>query len=191
MSTIQQSQPKGAPVIDPGRSTGRTTRQIQQCLLAAALGKRVMFVTAGPSLPAYQQAREMLKSAQSLGFRTGTDTIENGTTKVITFYRGGGEAGVLRFRSISDNPTSLNLGLSEHLKYLIVDDHYVQVKRDEESARLSKVAAMEQIALLMEKHGWEAAMPPPGQTSPVSHFYYGSSNQECDIRTIKPVPNDA
>lgn len=142
------------------RGTGRTTKAITRALIAAALGKRVLYVAAGERQAtdcanmAHGLAEQVLAEFPNLGSEVSI------TGNAVTIYRDGKPIGNVYFRGL-DYATAgdINMGLSEAKQYQYVYDHCAEEVLEQERLRLERVAAEQQIMLLMKKHAiWSATM---------------------------------
>lgn len=135
------------------RRTGRTTGKIQMALMAAMMGRRVMFVahTQHYGQDLCRKAAEMVQAQNSL---PGMPTMEVIVTKdSITFYLYGNVHGILRFQGMSAEPSNINRGLREPLLYRFVYDHHVLELQEEERKRKKRLADLNMIEQLMKEHG--------------------------------------
>lgn len=144
-------------MTDTNRGTGRTQMKIRSSLLAALLGRRVLHVSV---------SREQANAAREYTLKLLNDSFDipgqpllthsvSGNT--IQFYRPqGGEHGIIRFTDMHAQPdgeSGINTGLRGPQLYALTFDHHVLEKREAERQRLERVAAEQQIVLLMKKHG--------------------------------------
>lgn len=157
---------------DKNRGTGRTQSKVRMALMAAMMGKRVLYITHSEA-HARDCALIAFHMVQECEGIPGLPTIEVGSVagKCLDFYIEGKMIGTLRFASMNDDaPAKLNSGQPEHLLYRAVYDHHVEYLRELERQRLEKVAAQEQILLLMKKHGWRTVYGVAPPTTGRRHF---------------------
>lgn len=146
-------------MTDKARGTGRTQNAIKVAMLAALAGRRVLFITHSETF-----ARECMRFAQGqvelmmkIVGQPGPGMSVACTGAAMSVYSAGHLVGKLQFRSTAQQENhDLNTGLRGAEVYAIVKDHYVLELEEEERLRLEKVAAQEQIQLLMKKYGWRS-----------------------------------
>lgn len=144
-------------MTNQARGTGRTQNAIKMALMAALAGKRVLFITHSQTF-ARDCARfadgQMEAMARVLG-KPGAGVSISCASQSVTVYVAGLHIGAVMFRSTAQQEQhDINTGLREEQRYVILKDHYVVELEEQERQRLEKVAAQEQILMLMEKYGW-------------------------------------
>lgn len=133
------------PHYNPLRGTGRTTKSLNTALLAAAMGKRVLYVVGlgahGKELcyHAAELVREAQIDAQILGI----------TERRITFTTGGW----LEFRGMSED-MSYRGQKERAIPQLQIWDHYALEKQAEAAAKQARMADCDQVVQLLRKHGF-------------------------------------
>lgn len=133
------------PHYNPLRGTGRTTKSLNTALLAAAMGRRVLYVVAlgahGKELRHY--ATDLIRLAQ-------IDAQVLGTTATrITFTTGGW----LEFRGMSEDMSYR--GQKDHtIPQLQIWDHYALEKQAEAAAKKARMADCDYVVQLLRKHGF-------------------------------------
>jgi hypothetical protein len=145
------------PHSDPKRGTGRTTRAVKAAVMAAAFGKRVVYLCGNQNSADYacNVANEFIVTA--LGTITGADgyLLSNRVTcnrSGCTFYFANGEvSGRLEFRSIAAQ--DINLCLSNKNAYHVIEDHFAVEVRAEQEAKRIRMEDCNTIISLMKKHG--------------------------------------
>lgn len=153
-------------MTDSLRGTGRTCIQIRSCIMAAMFGRRVAYITANQhtAKECHAYAVQLLNDAFTMPGEARLQWSASGNT--IQFYDERGSAGVLRF--ISQQATeNVNVGLRAHRQFTLVYDHHVLELQEQERLRLERVAAQEQIILLLKKHEWTGIQIQPG----AANFY--------------------
>lgn len=139
------------------RRTGRTQTKIRMALLAAMMGRRVLFVahTQHYGYDCRQQAADMLNESEQI---PGMPKFEVSITKdTITFYLNGKEHGILRFESMSADLERYNRGQREPLLYRSVYDHHALELIAERERQEQRQADSNEIKRLMRKNGWTEA----------------------------------
>ena len=151
------------PHYDPARRTGRTTAKIRMALLAAMMGRRVLFVahTQHYGHDCAALAVDMLNESEQI---PGMPKLEVSYTKdTITFYLNGKEHGVLRFESMGADLERYNRGIKEPLLYRMVYDHHALELIAERERQEQRLADSNEIKRLMRKNGWHEAQDILGQ----------------------------
>lgn len=136
------------------RRTGRTQTKIRMALMAAMMGRRVLFIahTQHYGFDCRQQASDMLKESEQI---PGMPKLEITCTKdTIRFYLKGKEHGILRFESVGADLERYNRGQPEPLLYRFVYDHYALELIAEREREEQRQAASNEIKRLMREHGW-------------------------------------
>lgn len=178
-----QPHASSAPTTDTLRGTGRTERRVRRALLAVLLGKRVLFVAKNgdTARTAYQMAVHMLEEQRSIGVSGGI--VYQTSPKVvatITTYRMGVMLGQLQFVSMACDVAKFNRGLTDELRFYVVNDHVVEDERANRAAKLERIAAKEQVKMLMDKYGWECVQPSRKYTDGRKEFWLNQIKQDED-----------
>ena len=154
------------------RGTGRTTRSIIACLLAAMAGRRILYVCATDTQANLLRgmAEDILSDLHTLVGSLPHSEVKVGVTdQAISMYRNGELTGKVYFRGLDyAKAGEINIGLEPKLQYQYVYDHYAQEVMEQERLRLERVAAEQQIILLMKKHGLRSVMKVGEEHSKVS-----------------------
>lgn len=137
------------PHYNPARGTGRTTRSLNRCLMAALSGQRVLFVT---GLGAHSDI--LRDTARTLLTEALAETlVQRVTAERITFINGGW----LEFKSMSSDLSYT--GCREMFRPTMQEwDHYALEKKEEERRRKARISAQNTIASLMKEHGFTQAI---------------------------------
>lgn len=148
-----------------------------------SLGKRVIFVSKdGQSAQsAYQMAVHMIQGQRDIGVsgRVVYQINPHGDP-TITAYHIGEQLGQLRFVAMDFDVAKFNTGLTGNLLFYVVNDHTVEEELANRATKLERVAAKEQIKLLMDKYGWECVQPSLKFTDGRKEFWLSQSTQDED-----------
>lgn len=178
-----QPHASSAPTTDTLRGTGRTERRVRRALLAVLLGKRVIFVskTDGEAHAAYQMAVNMLHEQRDIGVTGGVVYQTNRSlSPTITTYRMGVMLGQLQFVPLGFDVVKFNRGLTDELRFYVVNDHVVEDELADRAAKRERIAAKEQVKMLMDKYGWECVQPSRKFTDGRKEFWLSQSTQDED-----------
>lgn len=144
------------------RGTGRTSRRVTACLMAALAGQRVLYVCKSQASVdhASHVVCQMLDEMLSQGMRVYAPGRLTYRRDCITVYGAGGVmTGQLRLRSMAqEDANPINRGLSGEQLFKIVDDHHCADVRAEQAAKAQRAADLDTARSLLRKHGITGAV---------------------------------
>lgn len=148
------------PHYNPARRTGRTGNAVKQSVLAAAFGKRVVYICGNQAGADYARTIAKQFIAEAFGELANVHGLLYNRVSVqrdrILFYFANGEvSGQIVFRSMSAQ--DINMGMREPERFHVIEDHHTVELREERRKEEARREAARQIVALMREHGFVAA----------------------------------
>ncbi|ANH51080.1 hypothetical protein FDH02_gp04 [Pseudomonas phage VSW-3] len=142
------------PARDPARGTGRTTNAVKAAVMAAAFGKRVVYLCGNQNSAdhASSVAREFV--SESLG-KVCDQRVSMSKERITFYFANGAVAGILVFRSIAAR--DINIGMRDDSRFHVIEDHYATEVKAEQAYRAERIEAGRTIRELMQRYGFTRA----------------------------------